>query len=160
MKYRAGPISYDISVDSDTNASGDLYNRVYYMDWAKLPKADRWAIDFTFQTGVITALATQLASGPICVHMDSLTGVYQLQAAASSSPTHSVFGFLVPNFISATDGFLGADMKQNGTIILDTLPTQPFFTVKLRFGYGATAPTAFARYTMTMECTPLYEEDD
>lgn len=161
MKYVAGPISYDISVDSDFSTSGDIYNRVYFMDWTKLPKADKWAIDWTFQSGVVANLVTALATGPIAVHMDTLTGAYQFQASASSSPTHSVFGFLVPNYYSTTDGTLGADLKQNGTIILDTLPTQPFFTVKLRYGFGTTPPTSFATdYVMTLECTPLYEEDD
>jgi hypothetical protein len=161
MKYVAGPVSYDISVDSDTNSSGDIYNRTYYMDWSKLPKADRWQIEFTFQSSVVTGLASVLATGPICVHMDQLQGAYQFQAGASSSPTHSVFGFLVPNFISATDGTLGADVKQNGAVILDTLPTQPFFTVKLRYGFGTTPPSAFASdYVMTLECTPLYRDED
>lgn len=158
MKYSA-PISYDISVDSDYSFSGDIYNRTYFFDWTKLPKADKWAVDWTFQSGVVSGLATVLATGPICIHMDQITGAYQYQAGASSSNTHSVFGVLFPDFNSATDGTLGADLKQNGTIILDTLPTQPFFTVKIRYGFSTTPPTAFAAdYVMTLELTPIYED--
>lgn len=147
-------VSYDISVDSDTNASGDINNRVFYFDFSKLPRG-RYAIDWTFQSGVITNLATLLANGPICVHMDSFTGPYQFQAAASTCPTHSVFGALVPNMLSATDGMMGADIKQNGTVILDTLPQNGFFTIKLRYGMGTTPPASFSRYFMTMELTPI-----
>jgi len=149
--------SYDISVDSDTNASGTITDRVYYFDFNKLPKC-KYVVDWTFQSGSIAGLATLLGNGPICVHMDSFTGAYQYQAAASTSPTHSVFGSLVPNMLSATDGFMGCDIKQNGTIVLDTLPPSGFFTVKLRYGMGTTAPASFSRYFMTMELTPLDDE--
>lgn len=146
--------SYDISVDSDTNGGGDIFNRLYYFDFTKLPQG-KYAIDWTFQSASIAGLATLLASGPICVHMDSFTGSYQYQAAASSCPTHSVFGALVPNMLSTTDGMLGADIKQNGSIILDSLPMNGFFTIKIRYGMGTTPPASFSRYFMTMELTPL-----
>lgn len=146
--------SYDISVDSDTNASGAITDRVYYFDFSKLPMG-KYSVDWTFQSGNIAGLTTLLGNGPICVHMDSFTGAYQYQATGSSSPTHSVFGALVPNMISATDGTMGCDLKTNGTIILDTLPPNGFFTIKLRYGMSTTAPASFSRYFMTMELTPL-----
>jgi len=146
--------SYDIAVDSDTNASGTITDRVYYFDFSKLPRS-RYMIDWTFQSGSITGLASLLVNGPICVHMDSFTGPYQYQAADLTCPTHSVFGALVPNMLSATDGFLGADIKQNGTIIIDTLPPSGLFTIKLRYGMGTTAPASFSRYYMAMELTPI-----
>jgi hypothetical protein len=146
--------SYDISVDSDTYASGTITDRVYYFDFTKLPRG-KYLIDWTFQTGTIAGLTTLLDSGPICVHMDSFTGAYQFQGGASSCPTHAVFGSLVPNMLSATDGFLGCDVKQNGTITLDSLPYATFFTIKLRYGMGTTPPASFSRYFMTMELTPL-----
>lgn len=149
--------TYDISVDSDTNSSGTITDRVYYMDFSKLPRG-RYSVDWTFQSGSIAGLATLLGNGPICVHMDSFTGPYQFQAAASTCQTHSVFGSLVPNMLSATDGFMGCDLKQNGAITLDTLPPSGLFTIKLRYGMGTTAPASFARYFMTMELTPL--DDD
>jgi len=150
-------ISYDISVDSDTNASGTITDRVYYFDFSKLPRG-KYYVDWTFQSGTIAGLATLLGNGPICVHMDSWTGSYQYQAAANTCPTHSVFGALVPNMLSATDGMMGCDLKQNGTITLETLPSTPFFTIKLRYGMSTTAPASFSRYFMTMELTPC--EDD
>lgn len=146
--------SYDISVDSDVNAGGDIFNRVYYMDFTKLPKG-KYTVDWTFQSGYIAGLAGILATGPVCVHMDSWTGAYQYQAADSSCPTHSVFGALVPNMATATDGYMGCDLKQNGSITIDTLPFSSFFTIKLRFGMGTTPPASFSRYFMTMELTPL-----
>jgi hypothetical protein len=147
--------SYDISVDSDVNAAGTITDRVYYFDFSKLPRC-RYSIDWTFQSAIIPTLSTLMADGPICIHMDSYTGPYQFQAAASTCPTHSVFGALVPNMISvAAGGFMGADMKQNGSILLDTLPPSGFFTIKIRYGMGTTAPTTFARYFMSMELTPL-----
>jgi hypothetical protein len=160
MKYVAVPVSYDIAIDSDTNAGGDIYNRKYFFDWTKLPKADKWRIQWTFQSGVVAGLATVLTTSPICVHMDELVSAYQYQAEASSAPSHSVFGFLVPNFLSATDGVLGASLEQNETIIMDTLPTQPFFTVKLRSSFSTNPPSAFSsNYVMTLILTPLYEDD-
>lgn len=149
--------SYDISVDSDTNASGTITDRVFYFDFSKLPRC-KYAIDWTFQSASIAGLATLLGNGPICVHMDSFSGAYQYQAGADSCPTHSVFGALVPNMLSTTDGFMGADIKQNGTIVLDRLPSTPFFTIKLRYGMGTTAPASFSRYFMTIELTPIYDE--
>ena len=150
--------SYDISVDSDTNAGGDLFNRVYYFDFNRLPKC-KYALRWSFNTALIATLPTILADGPICVHMDSFTGAYQFQAAASSCPTHAVFGSLFPNLLStAAGGVLTCDTQQSGTIILDSLPASPFFTVKIRYNMGTTPPAAFARYFMTLELTPL--EDD
>ena len=149
--------SYDISVDSDTYASGTITDRVYYFDFTKLPNC-KYVVDWTFQSGTIAGLTTLLDSGPICVHMDSFTGPYQYQAAASTCPTHAVFGALVPNMLSATDGFMGCDIKQNGTIVLDSLPRNGLFTIKLRYGMGTTAPASFSRYFMTMEFTPLDED--
>jgi hypothetical protein len=146
--------SYDISVDSDTYVSGDISNRVYYFDFTKLPRG-KYAVDWTFQSGSIAGLAGLLANGPICVHMDSWSGAYQYQAGDNTCPTHAVFGALVPNMLSATDGFLGCDLKQNGSITLDTLPFTQYFTIKFRYGMGTTPPASFSRYFMTMELTPL-----
>lgn len=149
--------TYDISVDSDTFASGTITDRVYYFDFSKLPRG-RYSIDWTFQTASIANLLTLMATGPICVHMDSWTGSYQYQAAVDTCPTHAVFGALVPNWYSATAGMMGVDLKQNGAIVIDSLPSTNFFTIKLRYGMGTAAPASFARYFMTIELTPL--DDD
>jgi len=150
--------SYDISVDSDTYASGTITDRVYYFDFSKLPKG-RYSVEWAFQSGTIAGLTTLLGNGPICVHMDSFTSSYQYQAAANTCPTHAVFGTLLPNLYSATDGLVGCDLNQNGAIILNSLPPNGFFTIKIRYGMGTTAPASFSRYYLSMELKPLDDDE-
>ena len=151
--------SYDISVDSDTYFSGGITDRVYYFDWSKLPHT-KYKIDWVFQTGSVADLVALLSFGPICVHMDNFCGAYQFQAGQNTCPTHSVFGKLMPNFFAdGLGGVMNNDNNTNGSIILDSLPSNPYFTVKLRYGLGTTAPATFGRYFMTMELTPIYDDD-
>lgn len=157
-EYSASDVSYDISVDSDTFFGGTITDRVYYFDFAKIPKAQKYAVVWTFQTASIATLLTLLATGPICVHMDSFSGPYQFQARDTDCPTHSVFGALNPNFYSGTAGMMTTDTETNGTIILNSLPSTNFFTIKLRYGYGTAAPASFSRYVCTLQITPLFEE--
>jgi len=149
--------TYTISVDSSVYSSGDINNRVYYFDFTKLPKC-RYSVDWTFMSTTVVALTTVIGSGPVCVHMDNFSGPNQFQARDTDCPTHAYFGALKPEWYSATDGILSTDLNTNSKIILDSLPSQPFFTVKLRYGMGTSPPANISAYVMTIELIPLDED--
>lgn len=153
------PKSYVISVDSDTYYSGTITDRVYYMDWSKLPRG-RYSVDWTFQSATIAGLDTLLATGPICLHLDAFQGAYQFQARSEDCPTHAVFGSLEANFFTATAGIMTTDVKTNSVITLDTLPSYNRFLVKLRYGMSEVAPASFSRYFLSFEFTLIDEGED